>query len=135
VADKQRNTHSPLSQPTQQTIRTSTADKQWCACARPPRTREQKGYVWKIGDWWWIRYADTVVENGKIVRKPSLARKLAPVLPEHKRLKRPPESVHKLQEEFMSRINRYIKTLPQQSVDAMKRLEVLIGDTSSAILQ
>jgi integrase len=29
----------------------------------------------------------------------------------------------------------YIKTLPQQSVDAMKRLEVLIGDTSSAILQ
>jgi integrase len=29
----------------------------------------------------------------------------------------------------------YIKTLPRQSVDAMKRLEMLIGDTSSAILQ
>jgi integrase len=29
----------------------------------------------------------------------------------------------------------YIKTLPKQSVDAMKRLEMLIGDTSSAILQ
>jgi integrase len=29
----------------------------------------------------------------------------------------------------------YIKTLPKQSVDAMKRLETLVGDTSSAILQ
>ena len=29
----------------------------------------------------------------------------------------------------------YIKTLAKQSVDAMKRLEMLIGDTSSAILQ
>ena len=118
MADKQRNTHSPLPQPTEQTITTKAAGTEWCACARPLRTREQKGYVWKIGDWWWIRYADTIVENGVAVRKPSLARKLAPVLPEHKRLKRPPESVQKLQEEFMSRINRYRST-PEHNVNVV----------------
>jgi integrase len=68
------------------------------------RTREQKGYVWKAGDWWWIRYADTVVENGVATRK-QIARKLAPVMAEHKRLTRAPESVLAEQERFMSKIN------------------------------
>src|SRR5947207_1211518 len=80
------------------------------------RTREQKGYVWKVGDWWWIRYADSIVENGVVVRKPSLASKLAPVLPEHRRLTRPPEAVRKLQQEFITKVNGN-RTSPEKNVD------------------
>ena len=69
------------------------------------RTREQKGYVWKVGAWWWIRYADSVVENGTVIRKQGLAMKLAPVLREQGRCIRPPDSVREEQKRFMERIN------------------------------
>jgi integrase len=69
------------------------------------QTREQKGYVWKKGNFWWIRYADWIVGDGTIVRKQDLARKLTPVLPEHKRLTRPPEDVREEQKRFVARIN------------------------------
>ena len=69
------------------------------------QTREQKGYVWKKGGWWWIRYADWIVEDGTMTRKQDLASKLAPVLPEHRRLTRPPEDVWEEQKRFVARIN------------------------------
>ncbi len=80
------------------------------------QTREQKGYVWKKGDWWWIRYADWIVEDGSMTRKQDLARKLAPVLPEHKRLTRPPEDVREEQKRFMARINGS-RNAPERNLD------------------
>jgi integrase len=80
------------------------------------QTREQKGYVWKKGDWWWIRYADWIVEDGTLVRKQDLARKLAPVLPEHKRLTRPPEDVKEEQKRFVARINGS-RNAPERNLD------------------
>ena len=79
------------------------------------RTREQKGYVWRVGAWWWIRFSDTRVENGVAVRKQGLAQKLSPVLPEHRRLKRPPEIVQQEQQRFMEKINGNRKT-PEHNV-------------------
>jgi integrase len=79
------------------------------------QSREQKGYVWKKADWWYIRYADSVVQNGQVVRKQGLAAKLAPVLPEHRRLIRPPESVRVDQKRFMSKINAN-RTTPERNV-------------------
>lgn len=69
------------------------------------RTRKQEGYVWRVGDWWWIRFADTRVIDGKAVRLPGVSQKLAAVSPEHRRFKRPPESVRDEQKRFMERIN------------------------------
>jgi integrase len=68
------------------------------------RTRNQKGYVWKVGEWWWIRFNDTRIENGIAVRK-QRAQKLCPVAPEHRRMKRAPEDVETKQAEFMEKIN------------------------------
>jgi integrase len=86
------------------------------------KTRKQKGYVWRAGAWWWLRYADSVVENGAVVRKPNLARKLALVQPEHNRMKRPPESVVKLQADFMDRINKMRHT-PELNVTLAQFVE------------
>jgi len=69
------------------------------------RTREQAGYVWRVGEWWWIRYADTRIIDGKAVRLPGVSQKLAPVAAEHRRMKRPPETVKLEQQRFMDRIN------------------------------
>lgn len=69
------------------------------------RTRMQKGYVWRVGEWWWIRYADTRIEDGVAVRKPGVSQKLCAVAPEHRRMKRPPEVVEQKQAEFMEKIN------------------------------
>lgn len=67
--------------------------------------RPQKGYVFKAGAWWYLRYFDSRVDNGKVVRR-QVAKKLTAVLPEHKRLKRPPEYVEGLQAEIMASVNR-----------------------------
>ena len=69
------------------------------------QTRIQKGYVWRVGAWWWIRYADTRIENGVAVRKPGVSQKLCAVAPEHRRMKRPPEVVEQKRAEFMAKIN------------------------------
>jgi hypothetical protein len=68
------------------------------------RTREQKGYVWKEGEWWLLRYRDSLVKDGVLKRK-QISCKLAPVQKEHRRLSRPPQSVRQEQERFMVRIN------------------------------
>jgi integrase len=67
-------------------------------------TREQKGYIWREGNWWLLRYRDSVVTDGVAVRK-QVSRKLAPVELEHRRLKRPPASVLELAEEFLAPLN------------------------------
>src|SRR5579863_2431884 len=72
----------------------------------------QKGYVFRANGWWWVRYFETRVETGtgpdqerKMVRRQH-ASKLAKVLPEHQRLKRPPEYVGDLQTAFLAKVNR-----------------------------
>ena len=69
------------------------------------RNREQKGSIERFSDFWYLRYADWRIENGVRVRKQNLTHKLAPVLKEHQRLKRPPKYVEELQREFMKGVN------------------------------
>ncbi len=64
----------------------------------------QSGYVFRKGDAWYIRYRDSVVENGQLVRK-QLCKKLSAVDPEHVRLRKPPQSVLELATEEMSPVN------------------------------
>ena len=59
----------------------------------------QKGYVFRNGEFWWLRFFESRVQGGKVLRK-QRATKLCKILPEHKRLKRPPEYVERMQEEF-----------------------------------
>src|SRR5579872_5535201 len=65
----------------------------------------QKGYVFRAGEFWWLRFFESRVEGGKVVRRQH-ATKLCRILPEHKRLKRPPEYVEELQAEFIAKLNR-----------------------------
>jgi integrase len=67
-------------------------------------SREQKGYIWREGDWWMLRYRDSLVINGNVVRK-QFARKLAPVASEHRRLQRPPQDVLKEAKDFLAPLN------------------------------
>jgi integrase len=69
------------------------------------RSREQKGTVVRIGEFWCVRYADWRVVDGQRIRKQGFTHKLGAVLEEHKRLKRPPKYIEKLQREFMERVN------------------------------
>jgi integrase len=69
------------------------------------RDRQQKGSVVRIGNYWCVRYADWVIENGERVRKLGLTLKLSAVLPEHRRLKNPPDYVDKLRHQFMDKVN------------------------------
>jgi integrase len=81
----------------------------------------QKGYVFRANGWWWLRYFETRVETSKgpdhdrkMVRRQH-ASKLAKVLPEHQRLRRPPEHVEKLQAEFLAKVNQN-DTAPDKSI-------------------
>jgi integrase len=78
------------------------------------RDREQKGSVVRIGDYWCVRYADWRIENGERIRKQGLTHKLAAVLPEHRRLRNPPEYVEPMREDFMREVNRG-KNAPERS--------------------
>ncbi|HTA23018.1 MAG TPA: tyrosine-type recombinase/integrase [Terriglobales bacterium] len=69
----------------------------------------QKGYVFRAGEFWWLRFFESRVQDGKVVRK-QRAKKLCRILPEHKRLKRPPEYVERMQEEFVAQLNRHDAT-------------------------
>jgi hypothetical protein len=64
----------------------------------------QAGYVFRKGNSWFVRYRESLVEGGKVVRKQS-CRKLCDVAPEHTRLKKPPEEVLEQAEEFLTPIN------------------------------
>ena len=81
----------------------------------------QKGYVFRANGWWWVRYFETGVETGKepdharkIVRRQRCS-KLAKVLSEHQRLRRPPEYVEQLQVEFLARVNQN-DVVPDKSI-------------------
>jgi hypothetical protein len=69
------------------------------------RKREQSGTTVRIGGYWCVRYADWRIEAGVRIRKQGLAHKLATILEEHRRLKRPPKYVETMQEEFMKTVN------------------------------
>ena len=69
------------------------------------RDREQRGSVVRIGENWCVRYADWRIEDGQRIRKQGLTHKLTAVLPEHRRLKNPPDYVDPLREEFMREVN------------------------------
>ena len=81
----------------------------------------QKGYVFKANGWWWVRFFETRVETGKApdferkMKRRQHASKLATVLPEHSRLKRPPEYVEQLQKEFLAKVNQG-DTAPDKSI-------------------
>jgi integrase len=66
---------------------------------------KQKGYVFRAGEFWWLRYFESRVEGGEVVRR-QRATKITRVLPEHKRLRRPPEYVEELQASFLAKVNR-----------------------------
>lgn len=66
--------------------------------------KQQKGYVWREGDLWLLRYRDTLVENGELKRK-QLTHNLGAVRAEHQRLKNPPQCVLQDAALFLSRIN------------------------------
>src|ERR1700758_3537845 len=64
----------------------------------------QTGHVFRKGGAWFLRYRDSFVENGQLVRK-QVCKKLSAVDPEHARLKRAPESVLQLAEEELHPVN------------------------------
>ena len=66
--------------------------------------RKQKGYVFRAGDFWLIRYRDSRSHDGKVTRK-QMAVKLCPVSPEHHRCKVPPPAVLAERDRFMEKIN------------------------------
>ena len=66
--------------------------------------RMQKGYCFRSDRWWYVRFIERRVETGKIVQR-LIAKRLTRVLPQHKRLKRPPEYVEEMQAEFMAKVN------------------------------
>jgi integrase len=68
------------------------------------RMRKQKGYVFRAGDHWLIRYRDSRVVDGQVIRK-QMATILCPVDPKHKRLKRPTPAILKEAERFMAKMN------------------------------
>lgn len=103
MAENKRNTHASLSQPTQEM---TSFDGAAGVRSRffPTRTKAQKGYVWREGNWWWLRYRDSVVREGHLERK-QFARRLTPVKVEHRRLKRAPAYVLELAQAFLQPLN------------------------------
>jgi len=73
--------------------------------------QKQRGYIFRAGAWWYIKYRDTVVDTdpksptfNPTIRKQQV-KKLTPVAPEDQRLKRPPESVLAEGEKFLRPLN------------------------------
>jgi integrase len=73
--------------------------------------QKQRGYIFRAGDWWYIKYRDTVIDTdpesktfNQTIRKQQV-KKLTPVAPEDQRLKRPPETVLAEGEKFLRPIN------------------------------
>ena len=64
----------------------------------------QQGHVFRKGDAWFLRYRDSFVENGQLVRK-QICKKLSAVDVEHVRLRKPPQSVLQLAQEELQPIN------------------------------
>jgi integrase len=64
----------------------------------------QAGYVFRKGNSWFVRYRESLVEGGEVVRK-QCCKKLCGVASEHARLKNPPEEVLEQAEEFLAPMN------------------------------
>jgi integrase len=62
--------------------------------------KQQRGYIFRKGEFWFLRYADTVLRDGKSVRA-QLCKKLAPYCDEY----RSERSVRSLAEEILHPIN------------------------------
>jgi integrase len=69
-----------------------------------PRQRKQSGYIYQRAGWWVLRYRENVIENGQVIRK-QMAKQLAPVAPEHTRLKRAPKAIEQEAEKFLWPVN------------------------------
>jgi integrase len=72
---------------------------------RGKRMKKQNGYIYRRAGWWVLRYRENLLENGRIVRK-QLAKQLAEIKPEHKRLKNAPAEVREIAEDFLRPLNR-----------------------------
>jgi integrase len=66
--------------------------------------KKQNGYIYRRAGWWVLRYRENLLERGQIVRR-QMAKQLAPVAPEHARLKRAPDKVKKMAEKFLRPLN------------------------------
>ena len=66
--------------------------------------KKQSGYVFRKGDSWFVRYRDTLAENGQLTRK-QICKRLCAVDPEHARLRKPPESILQLADEELQPVN------------------------------
>jgi integrase len=67
--------------------------------------KKQNGYIYRRAGWWVLRYRENMLENGQIVRK-QLAKQLAEIKPEHKRLKSAPPEVLDMAEDLLRPLNR-----------------------------
>src|SRR5690348_5673951 len=81
------------------------------------RHRQQNGYIYKRGGWWVLRYREDVYEADKLVRK-QMAKQLAPVAPEHLRLKRAPPEIERQAQDFLAPFNREPNTDATRSIRA-----------------
>jgi len=66
--------------------------------------KKQNGYIYRRAGWWVLRYRENLLERGQIVRR-QMAKQLAPIAPEHARLKRAPDKVKKMAEKFLRPLN------------------------------
>lgn len=67
--------------------------------------KTQTGYIYRRSGFWVLRYRENMLENGKIVRK-QLAKQLAAIKPEHKRLRNAPAEVLEMAEDLLRPLNR-----------------------------
>lgn len=67
--------------------------------------KKQNGYIYRRAGWWVLRYRENLSENGQIVRR-QLAKQLAEIKPEHKRLRTAPAEVLNMAEDFLRPLNR-----------------------------
>lgn len=75
--------------------------------------KQQRGYIYPRAGWWVLRYRESLLENGQIVRR-QLAKRLAPIAAEHARLKRAPKDIEDQAERFLRPMNDG-ETKPEQT--------------------
>ena len=67
--------------------------------------KKQAGYIYKRAGWWVLRYRESILQDGQLVRK-QLAKQLTEIKPEHKKLRRAPAEVVTMAEDFLRPLNR-----------------------------
>jgi len=73
--------------------------------------QKQRGYIFRAGGWWYIKYRDTIIDTdpqsptfNQTVRK-QIVKKLMPVAREDQRLRRPPDNVVAEGEKYLRPFN------------------------------